>query len=110
LTLSTPGKNTITLDDKGKSIVLADQNKNTITLNASGITISSDKDINLKAKGGINLTATSKINLSATQDLVASGMNVNLTAKTAFKAKGNASAEVSASGQTTIKGGLVNIN
>jgi uncharacterized protein involved in type VI secretion and phage assembly len=110
LTLSTPGKNTITLDDKGKSIVLSDQNKNTVTLNASGITISSDKDINLKAKGGINLTATKKINLSATQDVVASGMNVNLTAKTAFKAKGNASAEVSASGKTTIKGGLVNIN
>jgi phage protein D len=110
LTLSTPGKNTITLDDKGKSIVLSDQNKNTITLNASGITISSDKDINLKAKGGINLTATKKINLSATQDLVGAGMNVNLTAKTAFKAKGSASAEVSASGKTTIKGGLVNIN
>ncbi len=110
LTLSTPGKNTIILDDKGKSIVLSDQNKNTITLNASGITISSDKDINLKAKGGINLTASKKINLSATQDLVGAGMNVNLTAKTAFKAKGNASAEVSASGKTTIKGGLVNIN
>lgn len=110
LTLTTPGKNTITLDDKGKNIVLSDQNKNTITLNASGITISSDKDINLKAKGGINLTATKKINLSATQDLVGAGMNVNLTAKTAFKAKGNSTAEVSASGKTTIKGGLVNIN
>lgn len=110
LTLTTPGKNTITLDDKNKNIVLSDESKNTITMNSSGVTISSAKDINLKAKGGINLTATSKINLSASQDLVASGMNVNITAKKAFKAKGSASAEVSASGQTNIKGGVVNIN
>jgi uncharacterized protein involved in type VI secretion and phage assembly len=110
LTLSTPGKNTITLDDKGKSIIVADQNKNTITLNASGITISSDKDINLKAKGGINLLANKRISINASQDLVAAGLNVNLTAKSAFKAKGTGSAELSASGKTTIKGGLVNIN
>ena len=110
LTFTTPGKNSVTLDDKNKNIVIKDQNNNTITMNSSGIAISSDKDINLTAKGGINLKATAKINLSATQDLVGAGMNVSLTAKTGFTAKGNASAEVSASGQTTIKGGMVNIN
>jgi phage protein D len=110
LTLTTPEDNSITLDDKNKNVVLADQNKNTITLSSSGITISSEKDINLTAKGGINLKATTTINNSATQDFEATGMNISLTAKTGFTAKGNATAEVSASGQTTIKGGIVNIN
>ncbi len=110
LTITTPGKNTITLDDKNKNIVLSDESKNTITMSSSGVTISSAKDINLKAKGGINLTATAKINLSSKDDIDASGGNVNLTAKEAFKATGVDSCEVSASGKTTIKGAMVNIN
>jgi len=110
LTITTPGKNTITLDDKNKNIVLSDESKNTITMNSSGVTISSAKDINLKAKGGINLTATAKINLSSKDDIDASAGSVNITAKKAFKATGVDSSEVSASGQTTIKGATVNIN
>ena len=110
LTITTPGKNSITFDDKNKDIIVADENSNKITMNSSGITISSKKDINLTAQGEINLTATKNVNVKATQDFVATGMNVTLTAKTGFTAKGNGTAELSASGKTTIKGGIVNIN
>ncbi|OCX53147.1 hypothetical protein BEL04_02190 [Mucilaginibacter sp. PPCGB 2223] len=110
ITFLTPGNNTIVLSDDAKSIEITDQNSNSIKMTSSGIAMSSNKDITLNATGNITLTATQKINLSATQDLVASGMNVSATANMGFTAKGNATAEVSASGQTTIKGGIVMIN
>jgi hypothetical protein len=38
------------------------------------------------------------------------GLNVSCTAQVGFTGKGSASAELSASGQTTVKGALVLIN
>jgi len=110
LTFLTPGNNTIVLSDQDKAITITDQNSNSIKMSSSGIEMTSNKDIKLTATGNITLSATGKLNLTATQDLVASGMNVSATANMGFTAKGNATAEVSASGQTTIKGGIVMIN
>lgn len=110
ITILTPGKNQIEINDDSKSIKLSDQNKNTITMNSSGITLESGKDIILKAKGGITLDATSKVDIKAKSDVAIEGANVNATAKVGFKAKGNATAEISASGQTIVKGGIVMIN
>jgi len=109
-TFSTPAGNTIVLSDDAKSITITDQNSNSIQMTSSGIAMQSNKDIKLTATGDITLSATGKINLSATQDLVASGMNITATAQMGFTGKGSATAEVSASGQTTIKGGIVMIN
>src|SRR5690606_2416168 len=100
----TPGGNSLTLDDDGKLLELKDQNKNSIKMTASGIVIDSAKDISIKAKGNISLEATGKLDLKATQDVAVAGMNIKNTANTTFSAKGNASAELSASGQTIVKG------
>ena len=108
--IETPGGNSITLSDDAKSIELVDQNSNSLKMTSDGITIQSNKDITLKATGNINLDATGKLNLSAKQDVVIAGMNINSTAQVGFTAKGNATAEISASGQTTVKGGIVMIN
>lgn len=108
--IETPGGNSITLSDKAKSIEVVDQNGNSIKLTSSGINIESGKDITLKATGNITLDATGKVNITAQQDVAVSGMNVKNTAQVGFTAQGNATAEVSASGQTTIKGGIVMIN
>lgn len=108
--LVTPGKNTVELDDDGKSIRLADQNKNEVLLSNSGITLTSAKDIILKAKSNIVLDAALKVEVKAKTDVTLDGMNVKATAKTGFAAKGNATAELSASGQTVVKGGIVMIN
>ncbi len=110
ITLVTPAKNKITLSDEGKSIELADQNNNKVTLNSSGITLDSPKDVVIKAGGKVSITATSNVEVAATGDFTGDGTNVSLSAKTAMTAKGNASAELSASGQTTVKGGMVMIN
>lgn len=106
----TPAGNTITLDDKGKSIELKDQNDNKITMSTGGIQLETGKDITLKATGNINLEATGKLSLSAKQDAALTGMNITHDADIGFTAKGKASAELSATGQTTVKGGLVMIN
>jgi Rhs element Vgr protein len=108
--IETPGGNSVTLSDDAKSIELVDQNGNSVKMTSSGIDISSGKDINIKATGNISLNATGKLDLKATQDAAVSGMNVTNTAQMGFTAKGNATAELSASGQTTVKGGIVMIN
>jgi Rhs element Vgr protein len=108
--ITTPANNTITLSDDAKSIEIVDQNNNSLKMTSGGIDLQSGKDINIKATGNITLDATGKLNLSAKQDVAVAGMNVNNTAQVGFTAKGNATAEVSASGQTTIKGGIVLIN
>jgi len=110
LKIETPAGNTITLDDDGKSIALKDQHSNKITMDSGGITLDTGKDITMKATGNINLAATGKLNLSAKQDAALTGMNITHSADIGFTAKGKASAELSATGQTTVKGGMVMIN
>ena len=110
LTLSTPGGNTIAISDEGKSILLKDQNGNKVELGESGIVLDSPKDISIKATGAITLDATGKLGLTSKQDLSAKGLNLNLTADVGLTAKGSATAEFSASGQTTVKGAMVMIN
>ena len=99
LTIETPEMNTIVLDDKNKSISMQDINENSIVMDESGITIKTPKDLNLSA-----------LAMSATADATLDGQSITQNAKTSFTAKGNASAELSASGQTSIKGAMVMIN
>lgn len=110
ITVSTPGKNSLEISDDGKHIKLADQHKNEIVMDNNGITLSSSKDIKLTAKGGIVLDATTKISGTAKSDVSLDGLNVKIQAKVGASVKGNATAELSASGQTTVKGAIVMIN
>ena len=110
ITVSTPGKNRVEINDDGKYIKLVDQHKNEIVMDSNGISLSSSKDIRLKAKSGITIDATSKISGTAKSDISLEGMNVKVQAKVGASVKGNATAELSASGQTTVKGALVMIN
>lgn len=110
ITLITPANNKIVISDDGKSILLQDQTSNKVELNTSGITLDSPKDISITAKGKITLTATGNIEATSQADVKGSGLNVSLEAKVGMTAKGSATAEVSASGTTTIKGAMVMIN
>jgi len=110
ITVETPGGNKVTLSDDAKGITLKDQNKNTLTLNDKGIALDSPKDIAITAKGKITLDATGAVNITSKADVKLKGMNVNATADVGLVVKGNASAELSASGQTTVKGAMVMIN
>lgn len=108
--ITTPGNNSITISDDDKAITIADQNSNSIKLSSDGILLNSAKDINIKATGNIVLDATGKVTIGAKQDVAVNGLNVSNEAQIGFTAKGSATAELSASGQTTVKGAIVMIN
>ncbi len=110
ISITTPEGNKLVFSEEDKSILMEDQNGNKVELGDGGITLDSPKDININAQGDIALTATGKIDIAATGDASLKGMNVNLEANTGLTAKGNATAELSASGQTTVKGAMVMIN
>lgn len=92
--IQTPNENQILISEKDALIQISDENGNTVLLDKDGITLESGKDITLKATG----------------DVVIEGTNVNIAANAEFKAEGSASAELSASGNTVIKGAMVQIN
>ncbi len=110
ITIATPAKRTFVLDDDAKKILVSDCAGNQLEMSDSGIKIESGKDIVLNAKGKFNVTATGGINLASKGDLKGEGMNVEWNAKVGLTAKGSAKAELSASGQTVIKGAVVQIN
>lgn len=92
--IETPGGNSITVSDDEKSVLVKDQNGNKVTLSSDGIVLDSAKDVAVKAKGDVNIEGT----------------NVNLKANAQLAAKGSASAEISSSGNTVVKGSIVQIN
>jgi Rhs element Vgr protein len=108
--LKTPGGNEVILSDEDQGIKLTDQTGNTVELTPSGIRLDSPKDITLNATGNIKLSATQAVDIEATTDATVKGLNVTAEADIGLTAKGNATAELSAGGQTTVKGGMVMIN
>ncbi|MEM5567086.1 type VI secretion system tip protein VgrG [Psychroserpens sp. AS72] len=109
ITLKTPGNNVITLSDKKKEITLTDQNNNSVKLNDAGITIDSKKNIDIKAANNIIVSAVN-IDIKANSNLDLSANNITEKAKISYSAQAGASAELEASGNTTVKGAMVSIN
>jgi Rhs element Vgr protein len=83
----TPGKQSIIVNDTEKSIVLADMNGNSISLDPSGIAMKSASDISITATGSITITADN--GLTAT---------------------GTASAQLKSTGVVQVKGATVALN
>jgi Rhs element Vgr protein len=108
--IKTPNKHSIKLDDKTGEISIEDSNKNRLSLSKSGISLDSASDLKITAKGNITIKANKNLSLSATANASMEGNQVAHTAKAKFSAKGNAAAEVTASGPLTIRGALVKIN
>lgn len=102
ISIETPNGNNITIDNSGNEVEIVDSAGNKVNLSSSGVEISSASDLKLSATGNIEIKATG--------DAKIEGMNVNMEAQVGLTAKGNASAEFSASGQTTVKGAMVMIN
>jgi len=110
VTIITRSASKIVIDDPNKTLCLQDINGNKIEMGPEGITITSIKDITFVAAGQMQLQATGNITTTARSDVIQTGLNINQTAQVGFTAKGNASAELSASGTTTVKGAMVMIN
>lgn len=94
ITISTPSGNKLALSDDDSGIFLEDLNGNKITMDSNGITIESPKVLTLKA----------------TQETNIEGNNTNVKANAQLKLQGTAGSELSASGNTVVKGAMVQIN
>lgn len=94
ITLETPAGNKLILSEDEKVIRLVDQNGNKLELTEDGIKLESAKALELKAGTDIKFDATSA--------LEGKGSDVKFEA--------SASAELTASATTIVKGGLVKIN
>ena len=85
---------TIEFDENDKSVVLVDENKNTVRLGPKGISLISDNDITISSGANVNID----------------GLSIAINAQRSLTAKGVQTAELSATGETTVKGGMVMIN
>ena len=110
ITWKTPGGNSIVISDDANGIQLTDKNKNSIVMDANGITIKSASALNLEAKTNISIQAGTELVIKGKSAVNISGANIEAKADVGFTAKGSASAELSAGGQTVVKGAIVMIN
>ncbi len=94
ITIETPAGKTFTMDDKAGSVVIEDDHGNRIEMGPGGITVSSDKDIAIKAGGNIDIEGT----------------NSTVKASAMLKAEGASGAELSTSATAVVKGAIVQIN
>ena len=108
--IRTPAKQTITVNDKAGEISIQDSNNNTVTLNKSGITFNSAKDVNITAKGNVVIQANASLSLKARVEASLEGAQVTHNARNKFSAKGTATAELTSLGMLTVKGAMVKIN
>ena len=100
----------VTYDEDTETLTIKDPHQNEIVLSSDGISIKSESDLHLEAAGNILLNAGNKIDAQATGNLIGHGQQINLSSDTSFKATGLSTAELSATGTTTIKGAMVMIN
>ncbi|MCW5637000.1 MAG: type VI secretion system tip protein VgrG [Rubrivivax sp.] len=110
VSLSTPAGNKVVLNDKDDSITLQDRRGNGVTLEARGVRIDTLGSATITAKGDITLEATGALRCSAAGDVRVQGLNVSCEGQAGFAAKGAATAELSAAGETVVKGAMVRIN
>ena len=93
-----------------QTILAQDQFGNSVKLSADGMVLASPQNIRLNTESSIQLDALQAITIASKADVKATGQNVACEAAVGFTGKGNATAELSAAGQTTVKGALVMIN
>ncbi len=100
------------MDDTNKKVEVTTSGGHKITLDDNGrkIIVESIGDIEFKSPANMKFEATGNIEMKATGNAKIAGLNVDVAAQAAATLKGSASAEVSASGTTTIKGAMVLIN
>ena len=111
-------KNKITMDSANGALTI--QSDGTLNLKASNINIEADKEIYIGADKKVDIEAVEdlqtrspngKIKIASGQDMkIESLTNIEIDASTSLTAKAGVSAEVSASGNTVIKGAIVQIN
>lgn len=92
--VTTPRGNKIVIDESSGSISIVDEEQNKVMLGKKGISLFSNKDIEMNASGNIKFSA----------------MNITGKANGSLKLEGASGASISSSGALVVKGSLVQIN
>jgi Rhs element Vgr protein len=101
ITIDTPAGNKVKLDERGKTIEIVDQNKNSIKMNSKGIEMKSDFNIDLTAGANLTLKAGTSLSIGGASISVKADGNVSME---------GAMAKISGQGIAELSGGLVKIN
>lgn len=109
MTFLTPNGNTMVLSDQDESITITDQNSNQILMNGDGVTITSASAMTIKATDDMTIQASS-ITMTADNDISISGNGITVSADDSLSMSGSSSADLSSSGDTSIRGSTVNLN
>ncbi len=108
--ISTPGGHSVTLNDEDQTITLNDSNKNSVKMSSSGVNIESPANITMKASGTMTLQAQGGLTVKSSVNVDVEAPTVNAKASMAFSAQGQGSAQLTSSGEVTVRGALVMIN
>ncbi|MGF1734174.1 type VI secretion system Vgr family protein [Photobacterium satsumensis] len=81
-----------------------------LSQSGTSVSISSDGSFSGKAGSSMSLQANSSFTAKGTSGATVQGLNATLQGDVGATVKGNATAEVSSSGQTAVKGGIVMVN
>jgi Rhs element Vgr protein len=101
ITIDTPAGNSIKLDESGTKIEIVDQNQNKMTMDASGISMQSPLNIDIKAGAVLTLSAGTSLSISGPSLSVKADADVSIS---------GAIAKLAAQGPTEITGLPVKIN
>ncbi|NPT47809.1 hypothetical protein GNZ12_42260 [Paraburkholderia sp. 1N] len=110
VTIETPGGQVMVMSDTDESISITDSHANNVKLSASGIALTSPKDIAITASGAVNIQGAAGVNVTSSTSVKAEAPQINAEASMTLALKGNASAKLSASGELDIQGSFVRIN
>ena len=110
VTITTPARNQLVFSDEDQSVEIKDHGGNLVRLSEAGIALHSLRDIKLEAQGRITLEAAGTVSVRSKADVRVEGLNVACLAQVGVSAQGGAGAELSSSGQTTVRGAMVMIN
>jgi len=99
--IDTPAGNSITLDEQGMKIEITDQNQNKLTMQPTGISLESQKNIDIKAGTVLTLSAGVSLSISAPSLAVKADADVSIS---------GATANLAAQGPAVISGLPVKIN
>lgn len=111
LTVMTPGKNQVVLNDKDKKILLKDQHNNSITMDQSGIALKTKSNIKIEAGQKVSIQGKTGIDIETSAgDINLKGLNINEKAQVKYSANGGATAEVKGGATLTLKAAMVMIN
>lgn len=111
VTLCAEGKDTpvLQLDIQNDAIKLDAGKELTVTCGGASISVDSSGNITVKAKGTLELSGQD-ISISAKGKMAAKGQNAELTASMAAKVEGKSQLDLTSSGMTQVKGGMVKLN